>query len=312
MAVLRRRVRSRPIRLFLIGMLAVPLISVVGLWVFATVITVRSAISNHNYNSDSRAITSKGELLSVGLTEERAQTYLWLAADKKTAKNSVLATRTLVNQAIPGAETSLNAGGTPLTSMAASGLKTWFAELGQLPKIRAAIDSGAMSPLDAFGAYTAIIDGQFRYYYASIQDTSAALAEPAIGVSNVAYALEMANRETVLAGGAFADQGMMSAATGQTFADAAANRQLLMNTAITLLPPTMSPAYVNFANSPQSRQFQALENQITASLGSGKPIPVSPKAWQSASQGYLNSLLGTELSSATHLAGMSASASDRS
>jgi len=99
MAVLRRRVRSRPVRLFLIGMLAVPLVSLVGLWAFATSITAISAIDNHNYNSTSRAITSRGALLSVGLTDERAQTYLWLATGQKTADNSMIASRKLVDQA---------------------------------------------------------------------------------------------------------------------------------------------------------------------------------------------------------------------
>ena len=50
MAVLRRPVRSRPIRLFLISMFAIPLLSLVGLWAFAASITVGPAISDHNFN----------------------------------------------------------------------------------------------------------------------------------------------------------------------------------------------------------------------------------------------------------------------
>ena len=48
MTIFRRPVRSRPIRLFLISMLAVPLVSLVALWGFAASITVRSAISDHD------------------------------------------------------------------------------------------------------------------------------------------------------------------------------------------------------------------------------------------------------------------------
>jgi len=293
-------------------MFAVPLVSVVGLWAFATITTVSSAINNHNYNSTSRAIGSKGAVLSVGLTNERAQTYLWLAADRKTARNSMLAARNLVNDAIPAARTSLNMGGIPLSGAAQSALNTWFAELGQLPRIRAAVDSGAMSPAAAFQAYTTVIEGQFRYYYSAIQDSGAALAQPAIGVADAAYAYEMADRETVLVDGALAGGGRMSAAARQSFAAAAANRQLLMNDAVTLLPPSMSAAYTSIENSPQYRQFQAMENQITGSLGSSGPVPVNASAWQSASQGYLIAMLGAELTSATHLATMAASYSDRS
>ena len=40
MAIIRRPVRSRPIRLFLISMFAVPFVSLIGLWVFAATVTV--------------------------------------------------------------------------------------------------------------------------------------------------------------------------------------------------------------------------------------------------------------------------------
>lgn len=293
-------------------MFAVPLVSVIGLWAFTTSITATSAISNHNFNSASRAIGSKGALLSLGLSDERAQTYLWLVAGRRTAETSLIAARNLVNEALPGGRTSVGAGDIPLSPAAASALQAWFSDLGQLGAIRAAADSGTMSPLAAFEAYTNIIDAEFHYYYSAIQDPGGTLSQPSIGASDGAYALEMADRETVLANGAFADRGMLSAAAGQSFTAAAANRRLLMNDAITLLPASMSADYQSIENSAQYRQFQAMENQITSSIGSKGPIPVNASAWQSASQGYLASMTTTELNSAGQLAAMAASLSDRS
>jgi signal transduction histidine kinase len=312
MAVIRRPVRSRPIRLFLIGMFAVPLVSVIGLWAFTTSITATSAISNHNFNSASRAIGSKGALLSLGLSDERAQTYLWLVTGRRTAETSLIAARNLVNEALPGGRTSVGAGDIPLSPAAASALQAYFSDLGQLGTIRAAADAGTMSPLAAFEAYTNIIDAEFHYYYSAIQDPGGTLSQPSIGASDGAYALEMADRETVLAEGAFADRGMLSAAAGQSFAAAAANRRLLMNDAITLLPASMSADYVSIENSAQYRQFQAMENQITSSIGGKGPIPVNASAWQSASQGYLALMTTAELNSAGQLAAMAASLSDKS
>jgi signal transduction histidine kinase len=311
MAVIRRRVRSRPIRFFLIGVFAVPLVSVVGLWAFLTSITVTSAVNDHNFNSTSRAITSKGALLSLGLTQERAQTYLWLVADRKTAKNSLLSARTLVSEALVTARTALNAGGLPLAPAAQSALQTWFSDLGRLTAIRAAVDSGAMSPAAAFGAYTGLIDAEFHYYYSAIQDTGGILAQPSIGSADAAYADEMASREAVLADGALADHGILSPAAQQAFTGAAADRQLLMNDVIALLPPNMSAAYVSIENSSQYRQFQAMEQQIISSVGSGGPIPVNASAWQSASQAYLSAMLTAELNSGGQLATAAASLSDR-
>ena len=47
MAFFRRPGRSRPIRVFLIGMVAVPLVSLLALYGFVASITVSSAISDH-------------------------------------------------------------------------------------------------------------------------------------------------------------------------------------------------------------------------------------------------------------------------
>ena len=293
-------------------MFAVPLVSVIGLWAFTTSITATSAINNHNFNSASRAIGSKGALLSLGLSDERAQTYLWLAAGRRTAKTPLTAARNLVNEALPGGRTSVGAGNIPLSPAAASALQGWFSDLGQLAAIRAAADSGTMSPLAAFEAYTNIIDAEFHYYYSAIQDPGGTLGQPSIGASDGAYALEMADRETVLADGAFADRGLLSAAAGQSFTAAAANRRLLMNDAITLLPASMSADYLSIENSAPYRQFQAMENQITSSIGGKGPIPVNASAWQSASQGYLASMTTAELNSAGQLAAMAATLSDRS
>ena len=293
-------------------MFAVPLISVMGLWAFITSITATSAINNHNFSSASRAIGSKGALLSLGLTDERAQTYLWLVAGRSTPDSSVLTARNLVNEALRGAETSLSSGPIPMLPAAASAFHAWFSDLGQLGAIRAAVDSGAMSPLAAFQSYTTIIDAEFQYYFSAIQDPGSTLSQPSIGASDGAYALEMADRETVLADGALADRGMLSAAAGQSFIAAAASRRLLMNDAVTLLPASMSAAYASIENSAQYRQFQTMENQITSSIGSPEPIPVNASAWQSASQGYLASMTTAELNSAGQLAAMAASLSDRS
>ena len=89
MAVFRRPVRSRPIRLFLISMFAVPLVSLVALWAFAASVTVPAAISDHNYNVNSVALTGPDiATLTTLLPTEQAQTYLWLLSGRQAPKSS--------------------------------------------------------------------------------------------------------------------------------------------------------------------------------------------------------------------------------
>jgi hypothetical protein len=74
MTIIRRRVQSRPIRLFLIGMLAVPLASLLALWGFAASITVSAALTDADYSSNTQATNAGVYLLISELPQERPET----------------------------------------------------------------------------------------------------------------------------------------------------------------------------------------------------------------------------------------------
>ena len=309
MAFFRRPVRSRPIRVFLIGMLAVPLVSLVALWGFAASITVRSAISDHEYNVSAAALVSGVRGLIIGLPQERVQSYLWLISDRTASKASVLAARHLVDQEIPAVRAALNAQQGRLSAQSRSALNTVFTELGQLGTTRAAIDSGAMSPPAAFDAYDTIIDHLFVYFDTSVQDRGASLTGISVGASDSGYAFEMTTREIALVGGALLNHGQMSEAARTLFASSVANRRLLMNEALALMTPSLDAGYVSLENSPAYRQFQTMESQILASTG--RTVPVNAGDWQSASLAVVGAMEKTQLDSASQLTSISAAQSDR-
>ena len=120
----KRPVRSRPIRVFLISMFAVPLVSLLALYGFAASITVSNAISDHEYNVSAAAIASGVEGLTIGLPQERVQTYLWLISGGTAPKTSLLAARKLVDQGIPQVRTALNAQQGLLSAQSRSDLNT--------------------------------------------------------------------------------------------------------------------------------------------------------------------------------------------
>ena len=182
-------------------------------------------------------------------------------------------------------------------------------ELGQLGKTRAAIDSGAMSPTAAFGAYDTIIDHLFVYFDTSVQDRGASLAGISVGASDSGYAFEMTTRELALVGGALLDHGQLSEAAKTLFAGSVANRRLLMNEALALMPPSMDAGYVSLENSPAYRQFQTMESKILASTGG--TVPVKAGDFQSASLAVVGAMEKTQLDTANQLTAISASQSDR-
>jgi signal transduction histidine kinase len=289
-------------------MFAIPLVSLVGLWAFVASITVRSAISDHEYKVSVAALNISARGLSAGLPAEREETYLWLTSGRRSSEAALLATRTLVDKAIPADEAALRSDEGLLSAGTKSELNAFFASLGQIGSIRAAVDSGTMSPLAAFQAYSNIVDTEYQFYDAGIQDRGASLTGVSVGAAETGYALEMASREATLVAGALVDHGQMSAAVRQLFISAVASRRVLIGQAMPLLTPGFRAGYLAIASSPNYQRFQAMEDQISASTGSG-PIPVDPSAWESASGAYLAAMGATEIRDGVQLAAMSGSQS---
>src|SRR6201987_221779 len=141
MAFFRRPVRPRPIRVFLIGMFAVPLVSLLALYGFVASITVSNAISDHEYNVSAAALVSGVRGLIIGLPQERGRSYLWLVSDGTTPKASLIAARRLVGLEVPAVRAALNAQQGRLSAQSTSALNTVLTELGRLGTTRTAIDS---------------------------------------------------------------------------------------------------------------------------------------------------------------------------
>jgi signal transduction histidine kinase len=309
MAFFRRPVRSRPIRVFLISMFAVPLVSLLALWGYAASITVSNAISDHEYNVSAAAIASGVKGLTIGLPQERVQTYLWLISDRTSPTTSLLAARHIVDQGIPAVRSALNAQQGQLSAQSKSELDTLFTELGQLGTTRTAIDSGAMSPTAAFGVYDTIIDHLYLYFDTSIQDRGASLTGISVGAADSGYAFEMTTREIALVGGALLDHGQMSETARTLFASSVADRHVLMNEALALMTPSLSAGYVSLESSPAYQQFQTMESQVLASAD--RTVPVNAGEFQTVSLAIVGAMEKTQLANGNQLTAMSASLSDR-
>ena len=311
MAIIRRPVRSWPIRLFLIGMFAVPLISLIGLWAFAASVTVPEAVSDHNYNASGTATTSPNvATLTVELPAEQHQTYLWLLSGRRMPKSSLLATRQTIDRVLPGAEATLLSGDSRLSPGSRSALSALEADLRGIGGVRQSVDAGKMTPAAAFQAYSAITDAQFQFYYAETLDEGTSLQAIGVGAIDAALELEMVSREAALMDGALSvEHGTMDAAARQLFTSTATSRQFLMNQALALLTPSLRAGYATITRSPAYQQFQAMENQVTAAAGNG-PVPVNAATWGADSGTVLGAMLTAESGVSTQMSAISGSASN--
>jgi signal transduction histidine kinase len=303
----RRQARTRSMRLTLAGLLVVPLVSLMALWGFAASITLSAAVLEHHYTTNSNTIGARAGELSLELSQERLESFVWLSTGRRSPAGPLNAARQRTDAVITTAGGGLESVRSLLPATALPQMNALLADLGQLAGIRAAIDSGRMSPSAAFQAYSDLIDAEFHFFDAATQANDPVLEQDTLGSIDAARALELAGGEAALVGGALAGHGQMSAAARELFSASVSSQRLLMGDALALLAPGPRDAWARAYSSPVHQRFAALENQIAGN----NAIPVNPVTWQSVSASFLTSMERAQLQSGVPLAQLASRLSSR-
>jgi signal transduction histidine kinase len=289
-----RPARTRPVRLTLFGLLVVPFVSLVALWGVAVGGTLGSAVTEHEYNSVARRIGTPTEALSADLSQEQAQTFVWLSTGGRAPLAPLNATRRRTDVVVAAARSALESIRSKLPAPAVPPLNALDAKLGQLGNIRAAVDSQTLSAPLAFQAYSSVIDAEFTFFEHALKVQDASLYQQTTGTTDASRALVMIGREAALVGGALAAQGQMSTADRELFANTVTSQRLLTGDALAQLGPGIRDKYVQAYSSPTYHRFAAMENLVAASIGSHGPVPVNPQAWVSVSGSFLATMQNVE------------------
>ena len=279
--------RTLPIRLTLVGMFVIPLLSLVALWGFAASVTLGPSIQEGNYKAEYNAVGRPAQVLGVRLAAERLRSFIWLSASPRAPGAQMYAERRRTNAAVTALRhAAVRAQGVTFAT-AKPALAAFIAQLGRLNTIRAAIDAGTMKAVDAFQEYNSIIDTEYKFYDAAIAVPDVPLYRQSVATVQAGYALELAGREAALVGGALAARGRMSPGERKLFAQIVANQRYVIGVALAQLNPQLRAPYAQVYASPAYASFKLMEDRILGSAGSNAPIPVSPRAWQAASQSFL-------------------------
>ncbi len=277
-----RAASQRPIRVLLAWLFVVPLVSLLALWGFAASVTLSNAIQEHNFSSENKLYGGSAQTLGADLAQERLQAFIWLSSGRRMSEGAMLAEVKATEVAAVAFRRGVNSSPGLIRPSARPALASFLAALGGLGGIRSAIESGRMSALAAFNAYTAVVDAQFRLYSDLIVVNNTALFQQAAASVEAGRALEMADREITLISGALSAGGQMSTAERQLFAQTVANQRLLMADALRQLEPSLGSGYQRANASAAYQSFATIENQVIDSIGSKGPIPVNPLVFGAA------------------------------
>jgi signal transduction histidine kinase len=292
------RLRSIRQRIFLLVL--VPVLSVIGLYVFATSITAGNAINLARTSTLKNATgVPTGNFLSA-LDTERPLAMVYLSAPTGANLAALEAEETKTNTAVTALRAALASSGT--TGNESSGEKAAIAKLLQdaaaLPALRSQIASQIITRSRAFTEYNnTIADGYRVLDEVIVQETSASVVTQSLSFVELGRSEEMLLREDALVISDLAGRSF-PASDRQQFTELVGSRKTLYNETLPNLEPVYRALYLKDVSPQASAALAGMETRLISDTSTASPPPVDPTAWQQAvggvSAGF--SKAGTEAS----------------
>ncbi len=275
--------RGRSIRLRIYFLVAIPLVTMVGLLAFLVTTSVDNAISLDRAPNLVNATAIPAANFGVYVQAERAAAVVYLfqptpanlqayqAAIAATAKAEPAFTSAIRSQATMGTETAGGVG-------AIDGI---VADLSQLTALRNAVKARMLSPLDALAAYSQGLAGETKLFL--VQAESVVVTDqlpPAIGLIATVQAREQLSQEDALLSGMLAAK-RITPPDRVAFTQMAATRQADAAYADDILGPADLATY-NAALAGSGAMQQDLTG-IEQAVAAGTPVaklPAGLAGWQ--------------------------------
>lgn len=285
------RFRGKSIRRKIVALLLVPLLSLTTIWGFATVLTGREANRLLHVSDIIDRIGYPAEDTVRVLQQERRQTLVYLADPRASdALSALRRTRTATDETI--AKIRKNAEDSDIReAMGADGTEHMTVTLDSLSGINAlrrSIEAGTVTRAQAFARYDQAVDTCFALLSSLDGIDDVGLDRQARALVNLTRARELLAREDALTGSALV-VGRLSHRETHDVSDLIAQRELLYDISLPLLPASDRDRYERFWKSTTVTPLRAAERAIVAT-GSGTPHGVTAKSWDVAAAGALGNL----------------------
>ena len=200
--------RQRSIRTTITTLLVLPLLSLVGLWVYSASSTVGGAVAKRNADTVNRVVGPQIATLIQQLDAERAEAFIWQSARGRQPRTALNAQRGHTRAAIVAfrAGAAVAAGVEPAAARSAAA--TLLAKLTQLASLQTEENAGIISPPAAFQDYNAMLVA-VDSYVSALTGPNESLASYRQGQAafEVGEGLDAISQEAALVGGAFASGG---------------------------------------------------------------------------------------------------------
>ncbi|MEV4164473.1 sensor histidine kinase [Nonomuraea dietziae] len=251
--------RSRTIRVKIVGLLLVPLVSMVTLWVIIVAVTAGESLELRSYKERWTNLRQPASKLISELQRERLSSAS-LVVDRATADEQAEAytqrARTDTARERFRQLSELSRGSS--TPAVRTEIDTVLTQLAHLEGIRGEIDAGLSPILPTIEAYNAISDALFGLQRSVALIDDIPIYEQSRLVINLGYAKELLTREQAIAVG---DPGEEER---KLFTQLVGNRRFLIDQALAELDAPLREIQVGIITSPAYQRLRIMEEQIIA------------------------------------------------
>ncbi|MGW2649002.1 nitrate- and nitrite sensing domain-containing protein [Streptomyces sp. NPDC001393] len=285
------RFRGKSIRRKIVALLLVPLVSLTAIWGFATVLTGREVARLFHVSDVKEGIGYPAEDTVRVLQQERRETLVYLADPRAAdALSALQRTRTATDRAI--AKIRKNAGEQDVVDGMDGHenelLTTVLDAFGGLDSLRRSVEARTVRRAQALDRYNDLIDPCLTLLASLDGADSVEMDEQARALVNLTRARELLSREDALLGSSLV-VGTLSRDETREISALVAQRNLLYDISLPLLPARDRDRYEQFWKNATTAPLRAAEQSVT-STDSGTPRGVSAQSWDSAAASVLDGL----------------------
>ncbi len=276
------RLRRRSIRLRIVLLVAIPILSLIGVYAFAATITASDAINLARSRTLKDTVGTPTGNLEAQVDAERLLAVAYLAAPLPSNLATLHAqeARTGVTQAaFQRAATATMGDTSPAEAQAIDGLLGAAAGLGKLRSEVAALAISRPQAISAYGGIISAADSVLNQ--AILQEDNVPVATQSLALVRLGRSEEILLEEDALVDGD-AIARTFSAADRQQFAELVGARRALYSQTLPDLEPIYRAYYQRDINPRASAALEALEDQIVNDARPGRVPPVSLPDWNLA------------------------------
>ncbi|MFI6296455.1 nitrate- and nitrite sensing domain-containing protein [Nonomuraea sp. NPDC050790] len=287
--------RSRTIRTKIVGLLLVPLMSMVVLWGVIAAVTAGESLELREYTTLWSNLRHPAYRLISEIQRERLASTRLLRSGGSMERSSANAQRARTDQAAEEfkVQTAKSKDASPAISTQVDQV---LVQLGRLDALRGEIDAGLTARIHAIETYNAMVDALFGLHRRVAFVDDIPIYEQSRIVIDLGYAKELLTREQAVASGRTTKQ------ERQIFTQLVGNRRFLVDQSVSELDPAMRDAQVALLTSPLYQRMRVMEDQIIAGR--------TPEGWVATTESLAKSFQDFQMTASQMLTARAAPVAD--